>query len=193
MQFALIDLKSFRDTVEISLTQYKAGYISEGDYLKIKLQLLQFETDVSSAKLARVQALIGLRELLGYDAVPADYDVVGNLAYEPLHLKLEDVQLKALQNRPDYHAAELGVTAAQSQIALAKANAKQDVSARWTTRMCPGKTIVVLRNIGLPIFDRNQGEILRTAMRSPRRRNRRRRQRHRDCQMSAMLSKGSQQ
>ena len=140
LQFALTDLKSFQDTVDISHLQYKAGYISEGDYLKIKLQLLQFQTDVSSAKLARVQALIGLRESLGYDAVPADYDVVGDLAYEPIHLQLEDVQLKALQNRPDYHAAELGVTAAQSQIALAQANAKQDVTASMSYSHVSGES-----------------------------------------------------
>ena len=57
------------------------------------------------------------------------YDVVGDLTYQPVQAKLEDLQAKALQERPDYRAADLGVTAAQSQIALAKANAKQDVNA----------------------------------------------------------------
>src|SRR5579863_2103567 len=60
LQFALEDLKGFQQTVDISETQLKAGYIGEGDYLKIKLQLLQFQTDVSSARLAKVQALVGL-------------------------------------------------------------------------------------------------------------------------------------
>ena len=82
LQFALQDLKSFQQTVDIGQAQYQSGYISEGDYLKIKLQLLQFQTDVSSARLARVQALVALRVLLGYDAVPANYDVVGDLSYE---------------------------------------------------------------------------------------------------------------
>src|SRR6202007_3064841 len=72
LRFAELALKSFHNTVDISETQYKAGYISEGDYLKIKLQLLQFQTDVSSARLAKVQALVGLRQLLGYNAVPPD-------------------------------------------------------------------------------------------------------------------------
>src|SRR5664279_3964251 len=36
LQFALQDLKSFQQTVDIGQTQYQAGYISEGDYLKIK-------------------------------------------------------------------------------------------------------------------------------------------------------------
>src|SRR5664279_3500580 len=47
LQFALDDLKGFQQTVDISETQLKAGYIGEGDYLKIKLQLLQFQTDVA--------------------------------------------------------------------------------------------------------------------------------------------------
>src|ERR1700726_1971853 len=95
LQFALQDLKGFQQTVDISEAQLKAGYIGEGDYLKIKLQLLQFQTDVSSARLAKVQALVGLREFLGYNAVPADYDVVGELEFQPLKGNLEDLQTKA--------------------------------------------------------------------------------------------------
>ncbi len=163
LRFAELDLKSFENTVDISETQYKAGYISEGDYLKIKLQLLQFQTDVSSAKLARVQGLVALRELLGYDAVPANYDVVGDLSYQPVTSSIDDLELKALQNRPDYHAAVLGVTAAQSQIALAKANGKQDVTGNFDYTHAAGENSAALfANFGLPIFDRNQGEIART-------------------------------
>jgi outer membrane protein TolC len=58
--------------------------------------------------------------------VPADYDVAGDFEYRPLAVTLEELQAKALQNRPDLRAAVLGVTAANSQYALAKANGKQD-------------------------------------------------------------------
>ncbi len=163
LRFAELDLKSFENTVNISEEQYKAGYISEGDYLKIKLQLLQFQTDVSSAKLARVQGLVALRLLLGYDAVPANYDVVGDLAYQRLPGTVEDMEAKALQNRPDYRASVLGVTAAQSQIELAKANGKQDVSGTFDYTHTAGENSAsVFASIGLPFFDRNQGEIART-------------------------------
>jgi cobalt-zinc-cadmium efflux system outer membrane protein len=149
--------------VDISEVQFKAGYIGEGDYLKIKLQLLQFQTDVSSAKLAKVQALVGLRELLGYDAVPENFDVVGDLAYQPVKAGLEDLQLRALRERPDFKAAELGVTAAQSQILLAKANAKVDVTGTSTFDHVAGEnTASIFANFALPIFNRNQGEIART-------------------------------
>lgn len=163
LQFALDDLKGFQQTVDISQEQFKAGYIGEGDYLKIKLQLLQFQTDVSSARLAKVQALVGLREFLGYDAVPANFDVIGELAYQPVKANVEDLQLQALHNRPDFRAAELGIAAAKSQVALAKANGKVDVTGTYDfTHVSGENTASIFANFPLPIFDRNQGEIART-------------------------------
>lgn len=163
LRFALDDLKGFQQTVDISEKQLKAGYIGEGDYLKIKLQLLQFQTDVSSARLAKLQALVGLREFLGYDAVPANFDVVGDLAYRPAEGNLEDFQAQALHERPDFRAAELGITAAQSQILLAKANAKVDVTGTYDfTHVSGENTASIFANFPLPVFNRNQGEIART-------------------------------
>ena len=163
LQFALEDLKGFQQTVDIGETQFKAGYISEGDYLKIKLQLLQFQSDVTSARLAKVQALVGLRQFLGYSTIPANFDIVGDLAYLPLKGNLEDLQMKAMHERPDYRAAELGVTAAQSQILLAKANAKVDVNGTYDfTHVSGENTASIFANWQLPIFNRNQGEIART-------------------------------
>jgi cobalt-zinc-cadmium efflux system outer membrane protein len=163
LRFALEDLKDFQQTVDISEAQLKAGYIGEGDYLKIKLQLLQFQTDVSSARLAKVQALVGLREFLGYEAVPTDFDVIGDLAYQPLQANLEDLQARALRERPDFRAAELGITAAQSQILLAKANAKVDVNGTYDFSHVSGENSAsIFVNFDLPIFNRNQGEIART-------------------------------
>jgi outer membrane protein, heavy metal efflux system len=163
LRFALQDLQGFQQTVDISDAQLKAGYIGEGDYLKIKLQLLQFQTDVSSARLAKVQALVALRQFLGYNAVPADFDVIGDLAYQALKANLEDLQLKAMRERPDFRAAELGITAAQSQILLAKANAKVDINGTYDFAHVAGEnTASIFANFELPIFNRNQGEIART-------------------------------
>jgi len=163
LDFALQDLKGFQQTVDISEAQLKAGFIGEGDYLKIKLQLLQFQTDVSSARLAKKQALVALRGFLGYNAVPADYDVIGDLAYEPLKGNGEDFQTKALRERPDFRAAELGITAAQSQMSLAKANSKVDVTGTYDFSHVSGEsTSSIFASFDLPIFNRNQGEIART-------------------------------
>ena len=65
IELAAEDLKSFQNSVDISESRYKAGDISEVDFLKIKIQLLQFQTDMSQAQLARVQALAGFAATLG--------------------------------------------------------------------------------------------------------------------------------
>jgi len=163
LELAQKDLKSFQQTVDISEHQYKAGGLSENDYLMIKLQLLQFESDLEQAQLARVQSLSDLRQLLGYESVPEDYDVVSSFEYQPVKGNLEDLQLKALQNRPDLRAAQQGVTAAKSQLELQKAIGKQDVTVQANYSHVNGINAATLYgSIPLPIFNRNQGEIARS-------------------------------
>jgi cobalt-zinc-cadmium efflux system outer membrane protein len=157
------DLASFQQTVDISQASFTAGAMSGGDLLKIKLQLLQFQMDVSAAKLARVQALASLRQLLGYESVPESYEVVGDLEYKPVKLGEDDLKAMALRQRPDVRAAQLGVTASQSQFTLAKANGKKDLGVTFTYNHLGGvNTGSLFFNIQMPIFDRNQGEIART-------------------------------
>jgi cobalt-zinc-cadmium efflux system outer membrane protein len=163
LSFANQDLQSFERTVELTTHQYQAGAISEADLLKIKLQLLQFQTDVSSAKLALVQSLLALRELLGFESVPPDYDVIGELGYTALNGNQEDLQALALKQRPDLLAAQQGVTASQSQYRLAKANRARSLTTTLDyTHVADLNSAGFALNIEIPIYDRNQGEIART-------------------------------
>jgi cobalt-zinc-cadmium efflux system outer membrane protein len=163
LELAQTDLKSFQQTVDISEVQFKDGGISQNDYLKIKIQLLQFEQDVQQALLSKAQALSDLRQQIGYESVPAGYDVEGPFEYHPVLLSLDELQAKALQNRPDLRAAVLGVTAATSQYALAKANGKQDPTISGNYSHASGiSAATVSFSIPLAIFDRNQGNIAQT-------------------------------
>src|SRR6185312_14498037 len=146
------DLASFQNSVDIA----------ENDYLKIKLQLLQFQTDVSAAELARTQGLSDLRQLLGYESVSSNYDVAGSFTYRPVEGALEDFQAKALKDRPDLQEAQLGVTAANSQYALQKANGKRDFTGEVNyTHLSYINDISLFGQMQMPLFDRNQGEIAR--------------------------------
>jgi cobalt-zinc-cadmium efflux system outer membrane protein len=163
LAFAQKDLTSFQSTVDIGEAQYKAGDIGEGDLLKIQLQLLQFQMDVSGAQVARTQALADLRQSVGYDAVPEDYDVSGDLTFEPITTGMMDLEAMALQNRPDLRAAQQSITEAKSQYKLAEANAKVDPQATFNyTHLSGLNTGSLFFNVQLPIFNRNQGEIART-------------------------------
>jgi len=163
LELAEQDLKSFQQTVDLGEIRYKAGAISEDDYLKIKLQLLQFETDLQQAQLARVQALSDLRQLFGYESVSTDYDVAGSFDYQPLKGNLEDLQLKALQNRPDLRGAQQGVAAANSQYELQRAIGRPDVTVQANySHVNAINTATFYGSIPLPIFNRNQGEIAKS-------------------------------
>ena len=124
--------------------------------------MLQFQTDVAAAKLARVQGLSDLRQLLGYESITADYDVAGAFDYQPVKGNLEDFEAKALQNRPDLRAAQQGVAAANSQHELQKAIGKRDVTGQINYTHITYNTVSLFGQVQLPIFDRNQGEIART-------------------------------
>ena len=163
LELAQRDLESYQKTVDLNELRFQKGAISEDDKLKIELQLLQFQNDVVEAELAKTQGLSDLRNQLGFEAVPGSYDVAGTFEYSKVRGNLEDLQLKALSLRPDLQAATAGITAANSQYLLAKADGKQDVTvqANYThTNGLNGTSFYA--SIPLPIFNRNQGEIART-------------------------------
>ncbi|MGA3028600.1 MAG: TolC family protein [Bryobacteraceae bacterium] len=163
IELAQKDLKSFQSTADISEHEYRVGGIAENDYLKIKVQLVQFENDLQQAIMSKAQALSDLRQQLGYESVPAGYDVTGPFEYQPVTLNLDELKAKALQNRPDLRAAAQGVTAAYSGYELAKANGKQDPTVSGNYSHTGGlSTFTFSVSVPLPVFDRNQGEIART-------------------------------
>ena len=163
LDFAHQNLESFQQTVDISQARFKAGDMSQGDLLKIKLQLLQFRSDLSTARLAMVQALAALRQLLGFESVPDNYNVAGELNYQAVRAGLDDLKALALRTRPDLQVAQKGVIASRGQEALAEANGKRDLKASFNYTHTAGiSSGALFFNIDPPIFDRNQGEIART-------------------------------
>jgi cobalt-zinc-cadmium efflux system outer membrane protein len=163
MDLAQQDLTSYQQTIDLSEARLKAGDMSGGDLLKIKLQLLQFQQDVSSARLAKIQALAALRQLVGFESVPENYDVTGTLDYQPVHAAIDDIKALAISSRPDLVAARQSVVAARSQVSLAQANGKRDLGLSFAYSHVAGvNSAALFFNMEVPIFDRNQGEIART-------------------------------
>src|SRR5260370_12497682 len=163
LDLAQQDLQSFQNTVDLTEIRYRSGAISQDDYLKIKIQLLQFQNDVAQAQLSKVQGLSQLRNLLGPESVPVNYGIAGQFEYQAVKANLEDLQMQALQTRPDLRAAQQGITVANSQYLLAKAEAKQDLTVQANYTHVNGiNGASFYTSIPLSIFNRNQGEIART-------------------------------
>ena len=128
LQFSKDDLANFSQELDLNKARLTAGDLAEGDYLKLSLQKLQFEQDVSAAQLSLIQAKANLRQLLGYQSVAENFDVSGNWLTGSTSVQLEDLQKQALANRPDLQAAHSGVTLANDTVSLAFANKVKD----WT-------------------------------------------------------------
>jgi cobalt-zinc-cadmium efflux system outer membrane protein len=168
VQLSKDDLANFSQEVELNHARVVAGDLAEGDYLKLSIQKLQFEQDVSAAQLGLVQARATLRQQLGYQSVADDFDVTGALVHQKQLLTLDGLQSKALQNRPDLQAAHTGVKLANDTVSLAFGNRAKDWT--WGTdytfqSIGPngiGNAIGFSWSVDIPIHDRNQGEIARS-------------------------------
>jgi cobalt-zinc-cadmium efflux system outer membrane protein len=163
LDLAQQDLKDFGEVVTIDKQRMASGDISEGDYLKIALQKLQLEQDVSAAEVSLVQGKAVLRQLVGYETVADDFDVAGTLAHQKYALALADLQQQALAARPDLLAASINTRLANNTVALAFGNRAPDLTGEVEyDRNGPVNGIGFGFSIALPIHNRNQGEIARS-------------------------------
>ncbi len=174
------NLDNFQRVEDLNRVRFDKGDISGGDFLKIGLQKLQFQTDREDADLASRTARANLRQAIDAPELAADFDVVGELRPVAPGHTLPDLEKRALATRPDLASAVTAVRKAQSDVDLALANAKVDVtvSVGWIhsgPSLASDDHVQPLFSLGqsanavgtgisfpLPIFDRNQGEIART-------------------------------
>jgi cobalt-zinc-cadmium efflux system outer membrane protein len=174
------NLVNFQQVEDLNRIRHEKGEISGGDFLKIGLQKLQFQTDVQDADLAYRTARANLRQAIYAPELAQDFEVAGELRPVPLGPTLAEIEQRALAARPDLLSAETAVRKAEADVKLAEANARVDVTASlgWIhtgpslasdDHVSPFFTVGQTANalgtgisFPLPIFNRNQGEIART-------------------------------
>jgi len=158
------NLANYSQQLDLNKSRLTAGDLAEEDYIKLSLQKLQFEQDVSSAQLTLVQAKANLRQQLGYQSVAENFDVSGTLTHNKHDVQLEDLEKQALANRPDLQAAHSGVKVANDTVALAFGNKVRDWTwgTDYTNQNFGINGVGVSLSFELPFHDRNQGEIARS-------------------------------
>jgi outer membrane protein, heavy metal efflux system len=164
LQLAQDDLGNYTQQLDLNRERLRAGDLAEADYIKLSVQKLQFDQDVSAAQLSLVQAKANLRQLLGYQSVADNYDVSGMLIHNKHPVQLEDLEKQALANRPDLQAAHSSVTLANDTVGLAFGNKVRDWtwSTDYTNQNFGINGVGVALSFELPFHDRNQGEIARS-------------------------------
>ncbi len=168
-QKALLDLTRENLTyhnrlLQVSSDRLKAGDIEKVDYQRLELQRVQYETDVQTALVNLRTAKIQLLTLLN-DRTPVEqFDVSGSFDFSDEMRPREELRRAAMENRPDLKAAVEAVDKAQTDHRLAVANVSVDptISADFARNPPIPVYFGVSVSIPLRIFDRNQGEKLRT-------------------------------
>jgi cobalt-zinc-cadmium efflux system outer membrane protein len=157
------NLSTLDDLEKIQRIRAEKGDLSGLELLRIQVQRFTFERDAADARQALTAAKIGLRSLVGADKVTDDFDVTGSLEVKPPVYTQTELYRRALDARPDIRAAEAARNKAKADINLAKANAWWDITPQIEyQRIGPDNTIGFGVGLPLRVFDRNQGEIVRT-------------------------------
>jgi outer membrane protein, heavy metal efflux system len=171
LQLAKDDLAYWDHVLDISRTRFNAGDIAQVDFEKLELQRVQYESAVQTADVNLRTSKIQLLTLLN-DRTPLEqFDVNGQYDFNDQLLQRDEFRKIALDTRPDLKAAVEAVDKAQSDHTLAVANGSTDPTvAAWYTHNAStnnpfaSDTLGVSVSIPLRIFDRNQGEKLRTQL-----------------------------
>jgi cobalt-zinc-cadmium efflux system outer membrane protein len=163
------NLEYYDHVLKISRDRYQAGDIAQIDLDRLELQRLQYESDLQNALVNLRTTKINLLALLD-DRRPVDsFDVDGPFDFREDLLPLEDYRKDAIDTRQDLRAAVLTVKQAKTNYELAEANGSTDpTTSVWFTHNGSFNNPDALNTIGasvsipLRVFDRNQGEKLRT-------------------------------
>jgi cobalt-zinc-cadmium efflux system outer membrane protein len=148
----------------ISQQRYQAGDMAQMDLQRIHLQRVQYEQDYETALVNLRTAKITMLMLLNARTPIDRFDVTGRFDFDDNLPPLEQFHDIALAERPDLRAAMQAVDQAETNHKLAVANGSTDPTFSMDFGRNPPITFYfgVSVNIPLRIFDRNQGEKLRT-------------------------------
>jgi outer membrane protein, heavy metal efflux system len=168
-QKAILDLTRenlayYNRLLAVSNDRLKAGDIAKVDYQRLELQRVQYETDVQTAIVNLRTAKIQLLMLLNDRTPVQEFDVTGPFDFANEIRPLEDLRRLAMENRPDLKAAVQAVDKARTDYRLAVANGSTDPTFGADFARNPPIPVYFGVSVSIPlrIFDRNQGEKLRT-------------------------------
>ena len=177
-QKAIVDLAKanlayYDQVLQVSGERFKAGDIAKVDLERLQLQRVTYESDLQTAEVGLRTAKIQLLMLLNERTPVEQFDVTGPFDFSEQIGSLADFRLAALVTRPDLRAAVQSIDQARTNHQLAIANGSTDPTigadvGRFASSTEPGSSPISYMglsvSIPLRIFDRNQGEKLRTQL-----------------------------
>lgn len=165
-EIAKQNLDYWNKEIEINAERFKAGDLAKVDLSRIVLQRAQYQADYVNSQVNLRTAKIALLMLLN-DRTPVDkFDVTGAYEFQESLVPLEEVRQIAMVTRPDLQAAVETVEKAKTDNKLAIANGSSDPTFGFDVGRNPPLPSYMGFSVSFPlrIFDKNQGEKLRTKL-----------------------------
>ena len=166
LKLAQDNLSYYDHVLAVNHDRYTSGAIAQVDLKRLELQRVQYLSDLQTAEVNLRLAKIQLLMLLNDQTPVEQFDVTGPFDFAQQIPALNDVRQAALDTRPDLRAALQAVDKAQTDHRLAVANGSTDPILGFDVGRNPpiDQYIGFSVNIPLRVFDRNQGEKLRTQL-----------------------------
>jgi cobalt-zinc-cadmium efflux system outer membrane protein len=160
------NLDYFDHELTIGRDRLAAGDIAQLDMKRLELQRIQYESDYQTAQVNLRTSKIQMLQLLN-DHTPVDqFDVTGPFEFSDKIMPMEEFRSIATDARPDLKAALQAIDKAKVDHRLAVSNGSTDPTFSVDIAHNPPLTLYMGIGVDIPlrIFDRNQGEKLRTQL-----------------------------
>jgi cobalt-zinc-cadmium efflux system outer membrane protein len=154
----------FSRILDINTIRFKKGYIAEVDLIRIRLQMVDFQSQVIQSLQEAESARGELRQLLRLSPKTV-LELTTELGFRRIDPDIEKLRVAALAVRPDIRAKRYTFSQRESDLKLAKAYRIPDVTigAGYAVQGARGPDnpgqVALNAGIPLPLFNRNQGGI----------------------------------
>lgn len=154
----------FSRILEVNTIRFKKGYIAEVDLIRIRLQVVDFQSQIIQAIQDGNAARADLRVLLGLSP-NTELLLTTELDYHPIEPDIAALRRVAMESRPDIRMKRLTQLQRAADLKLANAYRYPDltVGAGYAPQGPLGQDLQQQMTLGfsvpLPIFNRNQGGI----------------------------------
>jgi len=155
----------FARILDINTIRFKKGYIAEVDLIRIRLQMVDFQSQVIQSLQEAEMARGDLRQLLRVSPKTA-MELTTEMDFRRIDPDINKLRVTAIDLRPDIRAKRFAQSQRESDLRLAKAYRVPDVTvgAGYEIQGAKGpdnpQQWVLNFGIPIPLFNRNQGGIL---------------------------------
>lgn len=155
----------FSRILDVNTIRFKKGYIAEVDLIRIRLQFIDFQSQVIQSLQEGETARADLRQLLRLSPATA-LELTSEFDYKRIDPDIGRLRTVALDARPDVRSKRFIMSQREADLKLAKAYRIPDVTvgAGYSVQGPkgpdnPGQVALSL-GVPLPLFNRNQGGII---------------------------------